>query len=338
MTTNASPNVKPKIVYLVPGGPSVHELMRQVIPRELKLVCPDTKDRKQVDHALSDATFVITVKMDAALMAAAPGLRLIQLAGVGFDGVDLAAASARGIPVCQTVVGTIPGVAEHTLLLMLALYRRLFEADASVRRGEWRVWQLRHESHTLVDKNVGILGLGRIGREVALRCRAFGARITYHDPIRAPADVEAALGATYLTKDELLASADVVSLHLPLSAATRNVFGAAELGRMKRTAIVVNTGRGGLIDEEALAVALEEGRLAGAGLDVFANEPPEPTSRLLRAPNTVLTPHIATGTRESVLAKTRAACENFLRVLAGQAPTEVVNQAVNQSEKKAVTR
>jgi lactate dehydrogenase-like 2-hydroxyacid dehydrogenase len=316
------------IVYLTPAGPPVHSIMQEVVPPGLSLVCPDTRDRQAVLAALADATFVITVKLDAVLMAAAPRLRLVQLAGVGFDGIDLGEAARRKLPVAQTVAGTIHGVAEHTLLMILALYKHLREADASVRRGEWLVWQLRPQSHTLMGKNVGVLGLGRVGREVARRCRAFGTQIGYADPQRAPAEIEAELAATFMTKDELLAWADVVTLHLPLGPSTRNVIGEAELARMKRTAILVNTGRGGLVDEAALARALDAGQLAGAGLDVFAEEPPPPAHPLLRARNTILSPHIATGTRESVVEKTRAACENFQRVLRGERPHDVVNPEV----------
>lgn len=324
MSTTAKP-APTAVAYLVPGGPPIHEIMRAEMPPALYLLTPDTGRRDDVLAALSEAEFVIAVKMDAALIAAAPRLRLIQLAGVGHDGVDLGAATARRIPVAQTVEGTIVGVAEHTLLMILAVFKRLCEADASVRRGEWLVWQLRPTSYTLAGKRVGIVGFGRIGREVARRCRAFETEIGYYDPFPARPEIERELGARRLGLDQLLGWADVVSLHLPLSPETRGLIGARELGLMKPTGVLVNTARGGLVDEEALARALAQGRLGGAGLDVFAAEPPDRAHPLFGLASTVLSPHIATGTRDSVAEKTRAACANFLRVLQGEPPANVVN-------------
>lgn len=316
------------VVYLVPAGPPIHEIMRAEVPPGLRLVTPDMGRRDEVLRALAQATFVITAKMDAFLVAAAPGLRLVQLAGVGHDGVDLGAASARGIPVAQTVDGTIEGVAEHTLLMILALYKRIVEADASVRRGEWLVWQLRPTSHSLFRKKVGVVGFGRIGRAVARRCRGFDAEIGYYDPIQARPEVERELAAHYLRLHELCAWVDVITLHLPLSAETKGIIGERELSLMKPSAVLINTARGGLVDESALAGALATGRLAGAGLDVFATEPADTSQAIFRAPNTLFSPHVATGTRDSVAEKTRAACANFLRVLQGEPPLYVVNPEV----------
>jgi lactate dehydrogenase-like 2-hydroxyacid dehydrogenase len=315
-----------KIVYLVTGGPPIHEIMRGETHAPLELVTPNVSNRAEVIKELADADFVIAVKMDAELIAAAPKLKLIQLAGVGFDGIDLAAANARKIPVAQTVEGTIDGVAEHTMLMILGLYKHIAQADASVRRGEWLIWQLRPTSYTLLEKNVGILGFGRIGREVARRCLAFKTNIGYYDPYRAKPEVEREFSATYMEKDALLSWADVVTLHLPLAPETKNLIGEAELRRMKRTAILVNTARGGMIDEAALVKALNEGTIAGAGLDVFEKEPPG-KHPIFECKNTLLSPHCATGTRDSVIAKQRAACENFLRVARGEAPENVINAA-----------
>lgn len=318
-----------RVLYLsYDNAQPIYEIMRREMAEGLELALPGSAERGEVLRQLGEADFVIAIHLDAEMIAAARRLKLIQLAGVGCDGVDLAAATRAGIPVAQTVEGTITGVAEHAMLLILALYKRLLEADASVRRGEWKVWQLRPESYTLAGKTVGIVGLGRIGREVALRCRAFGASLCYTDARRAEDRVEQDLGVRFLPRDELLASADVVTLHLPLLPETRRSFGEGEFRRMKRTAVLINTARGGLVDEPALVRALREGWIAGAGLDVYASEPPEPNSPLLRLPNTVLTPHIATGTRDSIVLKTRAACENFHRVLRGERPLNVVNEEV----------
>ena len=186
-----------KVLNLFRTGETIYEIMRSVMPDEFRLQTLATGNRGEVLKQLEDAEFVIAVNMDAELIAAAPRLKLIQLSGVGFDGVDLEAARRAGIPVAQTVEGTILGVAEHTLLLILGLYKRLVLLDASMRRGEWLVWQHRHHSYTLAGKTVGIVGLGRIGREVAKRCRAFETQLLYHDPVRADRSIEESLNAQY---------------------------------------------------------------------------------------------------------------------------------------------
>lgn len=317
-----------RVLYLVESGPPIHAIMRGAMPGDYELVTPRDGTREEVTRLLADADFVVTVAMDAAMLAAAPRLRLVQLAGVGYDKVDLAAATRAGVPVCQTVEGTILGVAEHAVLLTLAVMRRLVEADASVRRGEWLVWQLRPASYQLAGKTVGVFGLGRIGQEAARRFRAFGTEILYADVARAGAAVERELGARFVPFDELLGASDVVSVHAPLTPETRRRFGAEAFARMRPTAVFVNTARGGLVDEPALVDALRRGAIAGAGLDVFAEEPPPADHPLFALPNAVLTPHCATGTRDSVAEKARAACDNFARALRGERPLHVVNRDV----------
>lgn len=316
------------VLYKFPAGEEAHRLMRAEMPSGLRLVTLASERRAELFEKLSAADFVITAKLDAEMIAAAPDLKLIQLAGVGFDGVDVAAATMRRIPVAQTVEGTITGVAEHTLLLILALYKQLLVADAALRRGEWLVWQLRPQSYTLSGKTVGVAGFGKIGRAAARLCRAFGARVIYHDVCRADETTERELGAVQVSREELLATADVVTVHTPLSPDTRGSFGEAAFRRMKPTAIFINTSRGEVVDETALVHALQEGWIAGAGLDVFGQEPLTRVHPLLRFPNVVLTPHIATGTRDSIIEKTRAACDNFRRVIDGARAVNVINPAV----------
>jgi phosphoglycerate dehydrogenase-like enzyme len=216
------------------------------------------------------------------------------------------------------------GVAEHVFLLILSLYKRLLAADAALRRGEWLQWELRSGSYELAGKTLGLLGLGRIGREVAARARAFEARVLYHDVAPAPAEVEQALNARLVPLDTLLAEADILSLHLPLTRQTRHCLGALELSQMKPTAILINTARGPLVDEAALLWALKTGRLAGAGLDVFEIEPVPVSHPLLSLPNVVLTPHIAAGTVDALVAKLDACFGNMQRLTQGQAPHDVV--------------
>lgn len=244
----------------------------------------------------ADAVLVRSgTRVDQALLDAAPCLRAIARAGVGLDNVDVEAATRRGIAVMNTPGGNANAAAELTFAVLLSLVRRVAIAHASLARGEWK----RHEfvGTELAGKTLGIVGLGRIGTLVAARARAFQMQVVSHDPFLSTERARA-MGVDMVPLDELLACADVVSLHVPLTEGTRNLVSEQRLATMKRSAVLVNCARGGLVDEQALAVALREGRLAGAAVDVFAHEPPT-DSPLLGLPNVVHTPHLGASTREA---------------------------------------
>jgi phosphoglycerate dehydrogenase-like enzyme len=312
------------VVYLEPVPADVEAVVRARLPPDFTLTV--RREHEPVAAAIATADFVLvaTTPLPAEALAAAARLRLIQHQGVGYDKTDVAAAAARGVPVALCPAGTSVGVAEHVFLLILSLYKRLLAADAALRRGEWLQWELRSSSYELAGKTLGLLGLGRIGREVAARARAFGARVIYHDVVPAQAEVEQALSARPVPLGTLLAEADILSLHLPLTRQTRHCIGALELAQMKPTAILINTARGPLLDEAALLQALNAGRLAGAGLDVFESEPVPASHPLLRLPNVVVTPHIAAGTVDALVAKLDACFGNMQRITQGQAPRDVV--------------
>jgi glyoxylate reductase len=260
---------------------------------------------------------LLTERIDAALLAAAPKLRGVANYAVGYNNVDLAAAAARGVIVTNTPDVLTETTADLAFALMLATARRLVEGDTLVRRGRWKGWKpdqlLGHDVH---GATLGIVGLGRIGAAVARRARGFGMKVLYWNRRRlrrAPA------GARYATLPRLLAVSDFVSIHVPLAAATRHLIGAAELARMKRTAIIVNTSRGPVIDEAPLTRALAAGRIAGAGLDVFEREPHVPAS-LRRLPNVVLAPHVGSATTATRTAMAILAVRNLTAVLAGREP------------------
>jgi phosphoglycerate dehydrogenase-like enzyme len=238
----------------------------------------------------------------------------------------VAACRQRGVYVALTPEGTTTGVAEHTFLLLLALYKRLREAEAKLRAGGWPVWELRPQSSEIAGTRIGLVGFGRIGRAVARRAIAFEAQVIYYDPIRAESDAEEALRAEFQPLDILLRVSDVVSLHLPLSQRTRQLIGERELRAMQRHAVLLNTSRGGLVDEVALINALKVGWIAGAGLDVFAQEPPPPDHPLLRLENVVVTPHIAAGTIDAFRAKMQAVAANVRRLALGVPPKNLVGE------------
>lgn len=261
------------------------------------------------------------VKVTADLIAAAPRLRVIGRAGVGVDNIDLDAATERGIVVVNVADGNTVAVAEHVFALLLALVRRLLPAAASLREGRWE--RSRWVGEELRGKVMGLVGFGRIGQEVAHRARAFGMAVLACDPY-VPEGRIRELGAEPVDLGTLLARADVVSIHTPLTDATRNLIDAAALARMRPGAYLINTARGGIVDEQALYRALVEGRLAGAGLDVFATEPPG-ESPLLTLPNVVATPHLGGSTREAQAYNARAIAEQVLRALRGQPVRGAVN-------------
>ena len=261
------------------------------------------------------------VKVDAEAIAAAGRLIVVGRAGVGVDNIDVAAATAAGVIVVNAPTANTVAAAELTLALMYGLMRNVAAADASLRRGEWR--RADFVGHELRGRNLGIIGLGKIGLTVADRARAMEMVVSANDPFADRGAVEAH-GIELLELDELLGRADVVTLHLPLNEATRNLIDATALALLKPTAILINVARGGVVDEAALADALREGRLAGAAVDVFEHEPPR-DSPLLGAPNTLLTPHLGASTSEAQARAGVEVAEQVLDVMAGRSAAHAVN-------------
>jgi glyoxylate reductase len=254
------------------------------------------------------------------LEAAGPQLRCVANVAVGYDNVDVEATEKRGVVVTNTPGVLDDATADLTMALILAATRRLAEGDRVVRSGQPWSWGMRFMlGSSLQGKRLGIVGLGGIGKWVAQRARAFGMEIAYHSRHPAPAEVEAALGAERMALPDLLASADVVSLHCPLTPETHHLIGREELARMKPSAVLINTARGPVVDEAALAEALSAGGIAAAGLDVYEREPQvEPA--LLELGNVVLTPHLGSATVETRTAMAELAARNAISVLSGPGP------------------
>jgi lactate dehydrogenase-like 2-hydroxyacid dehydrogenase len=287
--------------------------------------------REDLLELVAGAEAVLTLLHDRVdeelLEAAGPQLRCVANVAVGYDNVDLEAAARRGVTVTNTPGVLDDATADLTLGLILAATRRLAEGDRLIRSGREWSWGMGFMLGSgLQGKRLGIVGLGGIGRKVAARARAFGMEIAYHSRHRAPAEVEAALGAQQLPLQELSATADVLSLHGPWTAETRHLVGAAELEAMKPSAVLVNAARGPVVDEAALAAALAEGQIAAAGLDVYEHEPRvEPA--LLGLDNVVLVPHLGSATVETRAAMAELAARNAISVLRGQGPlTPVASQ------------
>jgi len=291
---------------------------------------PDRPPRAEVLRRVAGKDGLIcllTDKIDDELLAAAPGMRIVANVAVGYDNVDLAACTRRKI-----VVSNTPGVLDETTAdfawtLMMAVARRLIEGDALARSGQWRGWNLDQLCGADIwGKTLGILGLGRIGRAVARRARGFNMRVIYHSRVRAPAEVEKELAAEFLERDQLLAQADFLSLHVPLTPETRGLIGPRELARMKPTAFLVNTSRGPIVEEAALVNALESSQIAGAALDVYEREPQ--ISDGLRRPNVVLAPHMGSGSVETRTKMAMMAVENIIAMFDGRRPPNILNPEV----------
>ncbi len=257
---------------------------------------------------------------DAFLDAAGPQLRVVANVAVGYDNVDVPACARRGVVATNTPGVLTEATADIALALILTVTRRLGEGERLVRaRQEWSWSMFFLLGSGIQDKTLGIVGLGKIGQATARRARAFGMRVLYSAPRRADAEVEAELEAAYVPLDELLATADVVSPHCPLSAETRHLIDSTALDRMKPTAYLINTTRGPVVDETALAEALEEGVIAGAGLDVYEREPSVHPG-LLERENVVLLPHLGSATVETRTAMGVLAARNAVAVLRGERP------------------
>jgi glyoxylate reductase len=273
---------------------------------------------------------LLTDRVDRELLDGAPGLRAVSNMAVGFDNIDVPACTARGI-----LVGNTPGVltdttADFAFALLMAAARRVVEADAFTRAGKWQTWGpgllLGQDIH---HATIGIVGMGQIGQAVARRAHGFAMRILYTDEIPRP-EIEAATGARRAALEELLRESDFVTLHVPLMAETRHLIGAAQLALMKPTAVLINTARGPVVDQRALAAALQAGRPGMAALDVTDPEPIAPDDPLLALPNAIIAPHIASGSRATREQMAEMAVDNLLAGLRGELPPNCVNpEALN---------
>ncbi|WP_324717131.1 D-glycerate dehydrogenase [Carboxydochorda subterranea] len=272
---------------------------------------------------------LLTDRIDAEVMdAAGPQLRVVSNYAVGFNNVDVQEATRRRIVVTNTPGVLTETTADLAWALLMAVARRVVEADAFMRAGKYNGWSPTLFLGTDVyGKTLGIVGFGRIGQAVARRASGFGMRVLYHDVARRPGEEEARLGVAYRPLDELLSESDFVTLHVDLNPRTHHLIDARALSLMKPTAFLINTSRGPVVDEAALVRALEEGRLAGAGLDVFENEPAMAPG-LARLPNVVVLPHIASASKETRSRMAEMAATNLVTALGGGRPAHVVNPEV----------
>jgi phosphoglycerate dehydrogenase-like enzyme len=316
----------PKVLLIDPIPPPLVERLRPSFPPSPDFdVVPTSSEEDLAQHgAEAEILLVINRKVDARLLSFVPRVRFVQRVGVGYDNLDLEALQAAGIVAAYTPGANAVAVAEHTILLMLALLKRFAAAESATRQGGWPTVELVQAGlGELANTTVGLVGFGNIGRAVAQRLVPFGSRLLYTARHAVDPATEQQFGVCYASLDDLLASSTIVSLHLPLNEATRGLIGEAELAKMKEGAFLVNTSRGELLDEAALRRALVSGKLGGAALDVLRNERPGGNS-FADLPQVIVTPHIAGGSRAAIERALEMAIANVARFLRGEPPLDLV--------------
>ena len=307
---------------------SLEPEQRVLAPLGVELRSQQCRSEEEIIALAREAEGVLNcyAKMTARVIESLTRCKIIARYGIGVDNVDLSAATKARILVTNVPDYCVDEVSDHALTLLLALARQVVSADRAMKAGAWDVVAhagiRRLRGHTL-----GLLGFGKIAKALASKVQPLGMKVIVYDPYLEPAAI-AAHGAEAANFERLLAEADAISIHVPLSPETRNLIGERELARMKPTAFLINTSRGGIVDEQALAVALKEDRLGGAALDVLSVEPPPADHPLRQAPNIILTPHLAFYSRESVIELQTKAAEEVMRALRGEPPRSPVNPEV----------
>jgi len=325
---------EPKIIFAPIQADEIRAIGESLLPKGYDLRWTPMAD---VPAAIQDADFLCgfvsaPIPTEALVSAAANRLKLVQLMSVGYDRFNLDGARAAKLPVSVNGGANAIAVAEHAIMMMLSTLKRVHELDYNVRHGGWRSAGHGDRVYELWHSTVGIVGMGRIGQEVAARLANWESNIVYYDPFKLSAEREKELNVRYVELDELLRTADVVTVHVPLNAQTHHLIDAESLSIMKSTSVIVNTARGELVDEMALYEALKEGRIMGAGLDVLNQEPPPADHPLFEMNNVVLTPHTAGPTWQSFPRRFANCFANIERVQNGEKAQWVVPELADLFE------
>lgn len=311
-----------KVLFFCGQSQQVADIFCGMMPEGFEVASqPYRLSDKEKADLVQDVEFLVLhpAEISANVLREAKSLRLIQLLTAGYDKIDLRLTKQLGIPVATNGGANAWSVAEHTIALLLALYKRLVHCDKSVREGTWRKPVSGFNTFEAARKTVGLIGMGNIAKKVARRLKAFETNIIYYDIKPAP-EIEKELGCRKVSLDELLREADIITIHVPLLKETHALIGQRELSLIKPTTVFINTSRGEIVDEKALIAALKEKRIAGAGLDVFGTEPITTDNPLLMLDNVVFSPHTAGHSYEGWFRRSSFAWENIKRVAAGQVP------------------
>ena len=302
-------------------SPSVREVVRRIAPKELELNFAASYDEAEQMAMVEHAEFLLPgfAKVTETMLKHAKNLRMIQKWGIGYDTIDVEAVRRRGLPLVIAAGSNAAPVAELAIALMLGVYRRLPYVDRAIREGRWPTSEMRETCFQIAGKTIGLVGFGNIGRMLARRLQGFDARVIYFDACPADQETERRLNVTFAPLQDILSQSDIVSLHAPLTAQTFQMINPASIALMKTGAILINTARGGLVDEKALYDALISGKLRGAGLDAFDPEPPSIDNPLLQLYQVVVTPHSGGGVFDNIENVARHTLGNIMRFIHGQA-------------------
>lgn len=318
----------PKVLFYVGRNNPTTDVMLEQAPAGWQIVSIDSRETPETEQLklVADADFIWVFggRPSDDVIRAGKKVRLLQLGSAGYDGINLALTGELGIPVATASGTNAQGVAELAVTLMLGIYRHLIDMDRDTRDGRWVTPRtIGTDSYEILNKTIGIIGLGHIGGTVARLLQGFDPTLLYYDIVPKP-ELEQQFKVRRTGLDDLLGQSDIVTLHVPLTNRTRHLIGARELSLMKDTAVLINTCRGPVVDEQALHEALAGRRIRGAGLDVFEVEPVEASNPLLRLDNVIVAPHAAGKTAESFPRRARFSFENMQRVLAGKQPLNLV--------------
>ncbi|TKC18104.1 2-hydroxyacid dehydrogenase [Robertmurraya kyonggiensis] len=319
------------VVYLDPVFPEMKKMLLDAKPQQAELKFAAEYEGEILDSILSEAEYLLmaTEKVDRSLIEKLPRVKHIQKTGIGVDNIDLQEADKREITVSNTPGANATGVAELTILLILALYRKLIVLDKATKNGEWQMWEHRLSSYELSGKVHGFIGFGNIGQETAKLSKGFGTEIIYYDVLQASSEIEMEVDATYCQLDELLKKADIISLHVPLIPQTRHLLSEKEFDLMKSSAVLINVSRGGIVNEDELARALSVGKIAGAGIDVWEGEPPNANHPLFQFDQVIATPHIGAGTKDTLIRVLNMAFDNISSIEKGEQAKFVVSKSIH---------
>lgn len=309
-----------KIACLDVWEPDVRAATEAVKPPEFDLHFAESFDEDEQLNVARDSDFIMACwgPVPGSLIEQSPNVRMVHKWGIGYDKIDLEACRRQGIPVLITAGANKGPVAEHTIMLILAVYRQLTRVDRGVRTGHWMKKEARSIARRLDGKTVGLLGFGNIGKAVAQKIRGFDVNLIYYDIVRPDSAVERDLAATFVPFEQLLADSDVLSVHVPLDDATRAIINGDSIARMKDGAVLINCARGEIIDLDAVDAALTAGKLTGAGIDVWPTEPASPEHPLLKHENVVATPHTAGAVYDNVGHVSAHVFRNMQRLLNGE--------------------
>lgn len=305
------------VLYLDKMNEHMERMILDMCPSEVDLRFLQPNIGRRGTLAEAECVFDTTFQVSREIIDQAPKLKLIQRTGVGVDMVDVAYAKEKKIPVSVCRGFNAPSVAELAVLDMLALYRHIVVLDPLSKKQEWNTWTFRHESYELFGKTVGIIGGGTIGREVMKRVKAFDTRVIYSDVVRMSAEEEEKIGCEYVSLEQLICESDIISIHAPLLESTRGMIGKEEFEKMKDSALLINTARGEIVDEEALAEALKNKKIWGAAVDVFTQNEPLFGQDI---ENLIVTPHVGAATYDNYYRVYKFGLENAQRVLRGEEP------------------